>query len=204
MIKAILFDLGEVIYHQPKKLISEVITKVYNQPYEVVYKEYGKYDKEYFIGKLKADDLIKALNKTFKCSKSIDEIKKNWLKTYAGLIKANGEVLKIIKELKKNYKVFLFSNSTEMSHEHNRMTGIYDYFHGIFLSHQVGHKKPEKGMYEKAIADLKLRPEEILFIDNSEENIKAAKQIGIKTILFSVVYDKVEKLKQALEKHNLI
>lgn len=194
MIKAILFDFGGVIYQHPKEVIPEVLARIYHQPIETAIKVYSKYKSDYFIGKLKTNELIKLLNDDFQNNKPIDEVKNLWLEYYAELAKANQEILKLIESVKQHAKVYLFSNTTEMSNLYNSKTGLYDYFDGLFLSYQLGLKKPNKEFYEKVVSDLKLKAEETLFVDDDQSNLVPAQDLGMKTILFDVLKDNPNEL----------
>lgn len=203
MIKAILFDFGGVIYQNPKKVIPKALSLIYNQPVETTNKEYKKYKEEYFTGKLKTDDLIKFLSSKFKTKKSVDDIKKLWLKYYGEMAQANNEILKLIKRLRGKYKIYLFSDTTEMSNKHNSQSGIYDYFDGLFFSYQTGFTKPDVKAYKNILRKTELKPDECLLIDDKEENLKAARKLGITTILFDVLKHKPIFLKGKLRKLNI-
>lgn len=204
MFKAIIFDFGGVILSQPKAVIPEVIARVYNIPLETAVKEYPKYRVNYYLGKLQTDKLITFLSAAFKSNKSIEEIKKLWLVNYSKLAKTNQEVLDIIKKLHKKYKVYLLSNTTEMSHLHNSKTGIYDYFDDVFMSYRLGMKKPNPEIYKHVISSIGLKPEECIFVDDDEKNLETAKQLGIIPILFNVLVDPPSKLEEELRKFKVI
>lgn len=46
----------------------------------------------------------------------------------------------------------------------------------------MGTRKPERGIYEACLNALNVNPEEAIFLDDIGENLKAAAQLGIKTI----------------------
>ncbi|KKR56015.1 MAG: HAD-superfamily hydrolase [Candidatus Curtissbacteria bacterium GW2011_GWA1_40_47] len=200
MYKAIIFDFGGIIYQHPKEVIPEVLARIYNQPIEITIREYGKYKDDYFMGKLSTNALITSLSSSFTSDKSVNEVRKLWLKYYSELAKPNKEVLGIIKILHKSYKIYLFSNTTEMSNLHNSKTGLYDYFDGLFLSYQMRMSKPAKEIYEKVVSIIGFKPQECLFIDDDVKNIEQAVQMGMKTILFNVLTDPPSKLKEELHK----
>lgn len=199
MFKAILFDFGGVIYTHPKEVIPEVIARIYKIPLETAIEEYKQYKLDYYLGKLSTDKLINSLSKAFRSKKTNEEIKKLWLINYSDLAKSNKEILNIIKKLHLNYKVYLFSNTTEMSHLHNRETGIYDNFDGLFMSYQMGVKKPDPEIYKKILFSIGFKPTECIFIDDDPKNLEPAKQLGITTILFNVLIDSPLKLIKELK-----
>lgn len=200
MFKIVLFDLGGIIYQHPKEVIPEVLARIYNQPVEITIKEYGKYKDDYFTGRLSTEQLITSLSTTFKSNKSTGRVKELWLKHYSELAKPNKEVLDIIKRLHENYKVYLFSNTTEMSDAYNSKTGIYDNFYGLLLSYRMGMKKPNQEIYNKVISLIGCKPQECIFIDDDIKNLEPAVSMGMKTILFNVLTDSPSKLKEELKK----
>lgn len=204
MYKAILFDFGGVIYQHPVDVIPEVIARIYNQPLELAIKEYSKYSNDFCTGKISADQIINSLSSTFKNSKQLSEVKNLWIKYYSELAIPNQEVLDLIKKLRKNYKLYLFSNTSEMSNIHNSRTGIYDYFDDVFMSYQLGLRKPDPKIFQRVISSLGIKPAECIFIDDNLKNLETAKQLGITTILFNVLTDSPSKLTKQLEKLQVI
>lgn len=59
---------------------------------------------------------------------------------------------------------------------------IVDKFEHVFLSHEIGLKKPSPEAFQHALQRMSVRAERTLFVDDLEDNIKAAERIGIKTI----------------------
>jgi putative hydrolase of the HAD superfamily len=54
----------------------------------------------------------------------------------------------------------------------------------IVYSHEVGMKKPDRRIYELLCERLGLLPEEIIFLDDVEEVVTAAREVGIRAIQF--------------------
>jgi putative hydrolase of the HAD superfamily len=61
---------------------------------------------------------------------------------------------------------------------------LSDFFDVIILSAAVGFAKPEVEIYKIYIEQSKFEASEILFIDDKLENLKVAKELGMKTMLF--------------------
>lgn len=95
------------------------------------------------------------------------------------------DALKIIPELKKYFKLALVSDawpSMRLIYDHNNMT---QYFDSITISSELGILKPHKLMYQSALDNLNLKPEECIFLDDNIDNCIGAKKIGITPILVS-------------------
>lgn len=203
MIKAILFDFGGVIYEHPKGIVPEVIARIYDQPLEVAVQGYAEYSDDYAEGRIATNDLVTTLSFLLKSNKSVEEVKRLWLKHYQELATVNPKIIDLIRRLKSNYKLYLLTNITEMNDLYNRNLGVYELFDGLFKSFEMKLKKPNPMIYDKVISDLNLEPQEILFIDDDIINLIAAQKIGVKTILFNVLENSPEELEGFLKLHEI-
>jgi putative hydrolase of the HAD superfamily len=64
-----------------------------------------------------------------------------------------------------------------------RFPWIADFTHRTF-SHRLGIAKPDAAIYQHAAEGLGVPPSEILFIDDREENIMAARAAGMHAIQY--------------------
>jgi putative hydrolase of the HAD superfamily len=86
----------------------------------------------------------------------------------------------------KEYKLVLLSNDvSEWSKYLTELHGIDKYFHDKIVSGDVGFKKPDSEIFTLAASRLGCRVENCVFIDNGVNNLNAAVELGIKTILFN-------------------
>jgi putative hydrolase of the HAD superfamily len=66
-----------------------------------------------------------------------------------------------------------------------RAVGLADYFAPIIISGDYGYRKPDARLFQAALTELQVRPEEAIFIGNDRfRDILGARQVGMKTILF--------------------
>lgn len=96
-------------------------------------------------------------------------------------IEENISVLKALKAEK--YKTYVLSNFHLSAYE--KVTGEYDffrYFDGAVISAKVNMLKPQAEIFEKLADVFSLEPVESIFIDDMEENVKAAARAGFNTI----------------------
>ncbi|HFS67849.1 MAG TPA: HAD family phosphatase, partial [Flavobacteriia bacterium] len=92
-----------------------------------------------------------------------------------------------LKKLSKKYKTFLLSNINDLHIDDIRTLidaetyiSFLFYFEMIFYSHIIEMRKPNRETIEFVLSRNKLIAEETLFIDDSIENCKAAKSLGLK------------------------
>lgn len=66
--------------------------------------------------------------------------------------------------------------------EHQRLAEVMSLFHVVLQSSREGLRKPDPAFYEKALAAMRVRPEETVFLDDLGINLKPARAMGMQTI----------------------
>lgn len=106
------------------------------------------------------------------------------------------------------YRVCLLSNTNPFffewaeseafdSHGHP----IRDYFDNLYVSFQCKLLKPSREIYEHVLRSEGIRPEQLLFIDDSERNTEAAAALGIRTLHVQTNADWPKALANFLSNH---
>ncbi len=111
-----------------------------------------------------------------------------WNSLLLGVHAQNHEVLL---EVKQHYKSFLLSNNNEIHYEWilehlqsvHDLSGLDPFFEKMYLSHQVGIRKPDIAIFEKILKENDLSADETLFIDDSPQHLITAKELSIHTLL---------------------
>lgn len=176
MIKAIIFDFGGVITTRGYLLwMKEEIPN-----FEKNKLFYDNLSNKYDLGMITHDEFTKIIAKESGVEKDII-----WEKIF-NKIKANKELLKIIHKLKKNYKIALLTN---FHHKPlNDLITKYDlenYFDLKVISSLHKLHKPDSKIFRRTLRSLNIKPEEAIFIDDSQKYINGGKKIGIKSLLFT-------------------
>ena len=187
-IKSIIFDLGGVILNLDYSKTEDEFKKIgvlhfkelYSQKKQTILFddfEKGKIKPEVFISSLKDSENLKI--------REIDFINA-W---NAMLLEIPIEKLTFIYGLKKDYKIFLLSNTNEIHikkfkedlKKNNMLEQFYNCFDKIYYSSRMGKRKPEKSCFNQVLEENGLIAENTLFIDDSIQHIEGAKKAGIKT-----------------------
>ena len=129
----------------------------------------------------------------------------NWAESYQSAIKASvgadPEMFALIDELKaEKVRVGLLSNIDKRYIKYIRDCGYYEPFDPCLLSGEMGVQKPDPKAYESLLNATHLPAGDIVFIDDKEENIEAAKKMGIDGIVFT----SPSQIKQALKERGLM
>lgn len=115
-----------------------------------------------------------------------------------GMVSRNDYAIPWIKELKqKGYKVLYLSNfSRKASQECADALDFIPYMDGGILSYRDKVIKPMPEIYKLLIDRYDLNPDECVFMDDTEKNLKGAEAFGIHTILFRNKSQAEEELKK--------
>ena len=114
-----------------------------------------------------------------------DAVKSAWNAIFLGMPAHRFELLLRLRE---KHKVFLLSNINEihaqwisdyMLREHGYSDYETPHFDGVYFSHLIRLRKPDRASFEYVLADAELQPEESVFFDDLPENAAAASEVGI-------------------------
>lgn len=95
------------------------------------------------------------------------------------------ETKDIIKQLKNDSRVVCGTNTIDSHYYYLLNQGSYDIFDEVYASNLMGISKPDPDFYRYISKKEGIEPENIIFVDDTEENIISAQKIGINSILFT-------------------
>ena len=116
---------------------------------------------------------------------------------YSEIFELNDDVIALLPKLKKNYPVFLLSNTNEIHQKYGWEK--YDFirlFDEVILSNEVGSAKPDAAIYREAEKRSGKPAAEHLFIDDLIENVEGAKRVGWDAVLFRGYDDLVAEFRE--------
>ncbi len=107
----------------------------------------------------------------------------------------------VVARLAPRFPLFLLSNTNSLHFDYirERFGAILQAFQAFILSYQVGSRKPEAAIYQALIERVGRPPEEILFLDDKETFVEAARSQGLAAWQFH----SPQELRQDLERHGL-
>lgn len=185
IIKAIAFDYGDVLV-QDQELVLEAKYKLRYKS-KAQRKKYHDYlDKtERNHGSIKK--LANIAKEVFGYPGPASEISEYIIK--APLIKP---MWRLAQKLRKHYQVAILTNNkknwpqTTAKRMGFSLKGIK-----IINSADIGLRKPEPAIYRYMLKVLKVRPNELVFIDDKRKNITGAKRAGIHALWFNKNFPKI-------------
>ncbi|MBU2101096.1 MAG: HAD-IA family hydrolase [Candidatus Micrarchaeota archaeon] len=103
----------------------------------------------------------------------------------------------LMKELKKYHLIAICSNNNwEAYLAHEKKYGWDEIFDVEVLSGKYGVQKPNPKIYKILLDKLGVQPKNCVFVDDKEENVDAARKLGIKGIVFTSHSTLVQELKK--------
>ena len=130
---------------------------------------------DFECGKISCDHFVTSIRSLLGNLLTENEIISQW----NGIFRPNDEMLELVMQLKREYRVFLLSNTNELHWKYlNRNYGLERYAHGAVLSFRVGTMKPDPRIYQYLCDEQGINPKDIIFLDDREENVNAAQDLG--------------------------
>jgi putative hydrolase of the HAD superfamily len=82
------------------------------------------------------------------------------------------------------YRTYVLSNASDLFFTYFNNFGPLSDFDGAVVSCQEKLLKPEPELYQRLLERYGLRPEECFFIDDREDNVEAARSLGMEGYVF--------------------
>ncbi len=185
-IKNIIFDLGGVIINLNEHLTVKAFQNIFLEKYPLMAEDiHAEQILENFeTGEISINEFI-SFFKSYNANVTTKQITEAW---NSMLLDIPEERIDLIKNLAKEYRVFLLSNTNPIHLnfidnyviDNFKLKSLEDLFEKAYYSHQMGLRKPNSKIFTTILNDKNLIPEETLFIDDSEQHILSAKQLNLK------------------------
>jgi len=86
----------------------------------------------------------------------------------------------LVRTAAQRYRVALLSNTSQVHwRQVTTASRVFELFEHVFLSWETGHYKPEHAAFRDVTEFFDCAPGDVLFVDDSEPNIAAARKFGI-------------------------
>lgn len=192
MIRNILFDFGNVLFDLDLGRTGQQLRDRLGEHFDDAYRRLteNRIFELYEVGGLSTEEFVQALRYATGGRLDPQEVVAAWNAIFRHFPAARLEMLLHLRQ--RGYRVFLLSNINELHAAYVtdyllREHGIRDfearYFDGVYYSHLIRLRKPDREFFEYALADAELSAEACLFVDDLEVNVQAARDVGIQAVL---------------------
>ena len=188
-IEVIFFDLGNVIlpfnnYQIAEKLFRFSQKREFQDP-EKIFSYLFDLEKgvinDFDMGRVSPSEFFQSIKKSLGLSIAFEKFIPIWTDIFI----ENQEVSEIILSLKGKWRLGLLSNTDPLHFQYIVSTfPIVSTLEKWILSYEVGFKKPDARIFQRAMEWASVEPEKILFIDDTKGHVEAAISLGMQGIHF--------------------
>lgn len=185
MIKGICFDLDGVYFLNGKANFIKNLTSlgVTEEEAKRVFLKSDEMNKLYKLGAMSDEEFWNFAAKEWNLNRTSKELIDLLISGY----EINEQAVKLVKKLKASgYKTLICSNNfpARIKGLHGKFNFLNDFDTKIF-SYEVCIDKPNKEIFEMLVKKSGLNPGEIVYSDDDETKILGAKELGIKTFIYT-------------------
>lgn len=186
-IKNLIIDFGGVLIDLNRQRCIDNFKRLGLPDVEAALDLYHQQDffQKYEKGLISSADFRNTIRERIATPVTDNQIDNAWNSFLVGI---PGYKLEQLLQLRKDYVVYLLSNTNEMhwmwsckyAFPHKAFR-VEDYFEQIYLSYEMKMAKPDIEIFQKVLDETGILPKETLFIDDSEANCRSAEALGIST-----------------------
>ena len=188
-IKVIFFDLGNVIlpfnhYQIAENLLPFVQKKEFRDPRKIfsyIFDLKTGAINPFDDGRLSPEEFFEFLKESLQLSISFEAFVPIWNEIFI----EDQKVSEIIRSLQGKRRLGLLSNTDPLHFNYIVSTfPIVSALEKWILSYEVGFKKPDPRIFQRAMEWASVGPEKILFIDDTKGHVEAAISLGMQGVHF--------------------
>ncbi len=198
----IIFDLGGIVVPENSGLLLARVAQAMALPPEQLTESLRVHHDAVTRGERTLLQMYTSILDEFRLDASPEEILNLHLLSYREMsIDHDPEAVALIGQLKTICQVACLTNVEPEIATICRETGLFKYFHRVYLSINLGMKKPDKEIYQAVLRDLACPAQEVLFIDDRNENVEGARLTGMQALKFTDMRQLKRELRRLLPFH---
>jgi HAD superfamily hydrolase (TIGR01509 family) len=199
-VAAIVFDLGNVLIKVDHLRFCRRLGALAGMSPPEVYAAVFQTGLEpgYDTGRLSSREFHQRLQAHFGLDLPYPRFREFWTEIFAPL----DDMEEVVARLAERYPLYLLSNTNEMHFQYveEHYPGLLRHFRAFILSYRVGSRKPEAGIFQALIRETGLPPAQILFTDDKDEFVAAARTHALTAWHFT----SPGEFKEQLSRHGLL
>lgn len=196
-VRAVFFDLGGVIvrteFQSPRQRLAERLGMEYDDLVKIVFD--SPTAQRATVGELTSNEHWLEVMKRLKRPASEMQVVRD--EFFGGDI-IDRELIGFIRSLRGSYKTGLISNAWSDLREYIVREKFDDAFDKMIISAEVGTAKPGAKIYQIALEQFEVSPNEAVFVDDFFENIEGCEKVGIRGIHFKDSNAAIQQVKALL------
>ncbi len=186
--ETVIFDLGNVLVEFSQEPICRGLARFatkgpYRDPREVyrfIFHPEGGLENAFDEGRIGPEEFFREICEEMGLRLSYEEFCSIW----NCIFRARSGAEELVRFLKGKVEQCILSNTNAIHFPHLLeqfpWLSLVDH---MFLSHEMGCRKPKPPLYRRVLERLRHPAEKLLFLDDREENLVPARELGMRTVL---------------------
>jgi 2-haloacid dehalogenase len=198
-VTAVVFDVGNVLLRwNPRNLYRKIFKSAEQMEWFLSHVCDGAWNEGQDRGRAWADAVKERIEIFPRWAAEIRAYDERWMETLDGVIEENVSILRTLKQA--SVPIYAITNFSKEKFSEVRMQHtFFDLFDGIVVSGEEQLIKPDPRVFRLFLDRYRISAAECLFIDDSRVNVAAAKELGMRVILYQEGLD----LAAALDRHGM-
>ncbi|KAF2867392.1 Haloacid dehalogenase-like hydrolase-domain-containing protein [Massariosphaeria phaeospora] len=177
-IKAVIFDIGDVLFNWSPYTKTPISARTFHQilasPTWHAF-ECGHLTQDACYAQIGLDFSLAAEEVAEACAQA------------RGSLQRDETLVAFIKELKGVEGVHVYAMSNMAKEDFDALAQMMDWalFERVFTSAAAGMRKPDMRFYEYVLQEMGCRGEDVLFVDDKVENVRAAEELGMRAFVWN-------------------
>ena len=182
--EALLFDLGGVVIEIDFDRAVASLAVAAGAPVDTLRARFS-FDEAYQRherGEVAAGEYFAALRSSLQIDVPDEALVRGWNAIYVGEVPGMRALLATVAG---RWPLYAFTNSNPTHHAFCSVhyAGVLESFRKVFMSWEMGLRKPERAAFEAIAAAVGVPLDRILFFDDTEANVEGARAIGLPAVL---------------------
>jgi len=185
-IKAIIFDLGNVLIDFDHAIAAKRIAPFTDKTISGIFDLFfnSEITGLFEAGKIAPPEFFSRVKEMLNLRIGYGEFLPIWNEIFF-LSPKNHLVYNLARKLKESYRLAVLSNINILHFEYLKKNfPVFDAFHNIITSFELGLIKPDPRVYIKTLEVLQAQPINVFYTDDRPELVESAKSLGIRSFVF--------------------
>jgi putative hydrolase of the HAD superfamily len=193
-IAALAFDLGNVLVKVDHQRFCRGLAELAGWPPQEIYAAVFQSGLEprYDRGRLSSREFHRRLQARFRLDLPFPRFRDLWNEIFDPL----EDMQEVVARLAQRYPLYLLSNTNYLHFRYvrERFASLLKHFRALILSYRVGSRKPEAAIFQALLREVGLPPARILYIEDNEDFVAAARTHGLTAWIFVSPQDFKERI----------
>jgi len=193
-IAAVAFDLGNVLVKVDHLRFCRGLAELAGWPPQEIYAAVFQSGLEhgYDRGRLSSREFHRRLQARFRLDLPFPRFRNLWNEIFDPL----EDMQEVVARLARRYPLYLLSNTNPLHFRYVRehFASLLKHFRALILSYRAGSRKPEAAIFQALLREVGLPAARILYIEDNEDFVAAARTHGLTAWIFVSPQDFKERL----------